>query len=101
MASNGEDARPAGGQRGIVTVFSTASAGASLNGRTLRQASFVGDDHLDPLLEATAQAVEESSVNAMVAARDMCGERGRCVKAIPYAKLAALLRRFGRYRLPR
>ena len=88
------------GSGDIFVAFSTANADA-LHDRDLQQASFIGNDHLDPLFEATVQAVEESIVNAMVAARDMCGERGRCVKAIPHAELTALLKRFGRYQPPR
>lgn len=88
------------GSGDIFIAFSTANADA-LHDRTLQQASFVGNDHLDGLFEATVQATEEAIVNAMVAARDMCGEGGRCVKAIPHAELVKLLKRFGRYRPPR
>lgn len=88
------------GSGDIFIAFSTANPDA-LHDRSLQQASFIGNDHLDPLFEATVQAVEESIVNAMVAARDMCGEQDRCVKAIPHAELVALLKRFGRYHPPR
>ena len=62
--------------------------------------NFIGNDHIDPLFEATVQAAEEAIVNAMIAAKDMCGEGGHCAKAIPHAELVALLRRFGRYQPP-
>ncbi|HEX7112951.1 MAG TPA: P1 family peptidase [Mizugakiibacter sp.] len=88
------------GSGDIFIAFSTANADA-LHDRTLQQASFIGNDHLDGLFEATVQATEESIVNAMVAARDMCGEGGHCVRAIPHAALVRLLKRFGRYQPPR
>ena len=34
--------------------------------------------------------------NAMVAARDMKGDRGRLVKALPHAELREVLQRYGR-----
>ena len=87
------------GSGDIFLAFSTANA-AALQNRPLQQASFVGNHYVDPLFEATVQAVDESVVNAMVAARDMCGEDGHCAEAIPHAPLISLLKRFGRYAKP-
>lgn len=42
---------------------------------------------LDPLIEATAEAVEESILNALVAAETMHGYRGRTVYALPHDAL--------------
>jgi D-aminopeptidase len=72
-----------------------------MHDRPLQQAEFVGNDHLDPLFEGTVDATEEAIVNAMIAAQDMCGEAGRCVRAIPHAKLVELLKHFRRYQPPR
>jgi D-aminopeptidase len=41
----------------------------------------------DPLIEATAEAVEESILNALTAAEDMRGYRGRSVRALPIERL--------------
>ncbi|MFM2183587.1 MAG: hypothetical protein RJB61_1881 [Actinomycetota bacterium] len=41
-------------------------------------------DHLTPLFEAVAEAVEEAVWNALVAATTMIGQRGRTVHAIPH-----------------
>jgi D-aminopeptidase len=87
------------GSGDIFVAFSTANAEA-LRDRPLQQASFIGNDHLDGLFEATAQATEEAIVNAMVAARDMRGDGGHYAKAIPHAALIRLLKRFGRYQPP-
>ncbi len=87
------------GSGDLFIAFSTANA-AALHDRPLQQASFIGNDHLDGLFEATAQAAEESIVNAMVAARDMQGDGGHYAKAISHPQLIALLKRFGRYQPP-
>ena len=87
------------GSGDIFVAFSTANAQA-LHDTPLQQASFIGNDHVDPLFEATAQAAEESIVNAMIATRDMQGDGGHYAKAIPHAELIKLLKRFGRYEPP-
>ncbi|TPG11085.1 S58 family peptidase [Rhodanobacter glycinis] len=87
------------GSGDIFVAFSTANADA-LRDQPLQQASFIGNDHLDGLFEATAQAAEEAIVNAMIAARDMQGDGGHYARAIPHAALVKLLKRFNRYRPP-
>lgn len=84
------------GSGDIFIAFSTANADP-YKGGTLGQASYVGNDDLDALFEATVQATEEAIVNAMVAARDMQGEGGHYAKAIPHQDLVRLLKRYGRY----
>ncbi len=88
------------GSGDIFIAFSTANAGA-LHDKPVQQMSFIGNDHIDPLFEATAQAAEESIVNAMIAARDMRGEDGHYAKAISHPALIKLLKRFNRYQPPR
>lgn len=83
------------GSGDIFVAFSTANAGA-LDGGVLEQATFLGNDQMDPLFEATVQATEEAITNAMVAARDMQGNDGHYAKAIDHAALVKVLRRFGR-----
>ena len=87
------------GSGDLFVAFSTANRDA-VKDQPLQSAQFVGNDHLDPLFEATAQATEEAIVNAMVAARDMTGENGHYAKAIPQAALVALLKRFDRWQPP-
>jgi len=83
------------GSGDIFVAFSTANS-AALSGQRIAQASFVGNDWLDPLFEATVQATEEAIVNALVAARDMRGTEGRYAKALDHEALVALLKRYGR-----
>ncbi len=84
------------GSGDIFIAFSTANTDA-LKGKPLEQASFIGNDYLDPLFAATVQATEEAIVNAMVAARDMSGQSGIVAKALPHDQLVRLLKQFHRY----
>jgi D-aminopeptidase len=83
------------GSGDIFVAFSTANA-AALGGAELAQSISLGNDSLDPLFEATAQATEEAIVNAMVAARDMQGNAGHYAKAVPHAQLLRVLGQYGR-----
>jgi D-aminopeptidase len=87
------------GSGDIFIAFSTANHDA-FAGPARRQASFIDNDRLDPVFEATVQATEEAIVNAMVAARDMVGTEGRHAEALPHDRLVALLRRYNRYEPP-
>ena len=88
------------GSGDIFLAFSTANADPNKDG-TIGTVSYIGNDDLDSLFEATVQATEEAIVNAMVAARDMRGEAGHYARAIPHKELVRLLKRFGRYSRPR
>ena len=88
------------GSGDIFIAFSTANA-PGLEDQPLAEASFVANDAIDPLFEATVQATEEAIVNAMVAARDMRGQDGHYAKALPHADLIRLLKKYGRYAPPR
>ena len=84
------------GSGDIFIAFSTANKDA-MKDEGLQSAQFVGNDHIDPLFAATAQATEEAIVNAMVAAKDMQGDGGHYAKAIPHAELVTVLKKFNRY----
>jgi D-aminopeptidase len=75
--------------------FSTANA-AALSGTALAQSTSLGNGELDPLFLATVEATEEAIVNALVAARDMHGNDGTFVPALPHAELVRLLQKYGR-----
>ena len=87
------------GSGDIFLAFSTANTPA-LASTEMAQMSFLVNDRMDSLLEATVQAVEEAIVNAMVAAKDMQGTKGHYAKAIPHDELVALMKKFGRYTAP-
>jgi D-aminopeptidase len=58
----------------------------------------LNDAHCDALHEAAVQAVEESVINAMIAAESVptCKPFGHVLEAIDHAQLLALMRRYGR-----
>ncbi len=88
------------GSGDIFVAFSTANA-KSMAGTQMHAAEFVDNGSLDVLFEATVQATEEAIVNALVAARDMEGNGGHAVKALPHDALVQLLARYGRGTTPR
>jgi D-aminopeptidase len=88
------------GSGDIFVAFSTANA-KSMAGTQIHAAEFVDNGSLDVLFEATVQATEEAIVNALVAARDMEGNGGHAVKALPHDTLVQLLARYGRGTTPR
>jgi D-aminopeptidase len=84
------------GSGDIFIAFSTANAPAANADRGLQQVSFVPNDQLDGLFEATVLAVEESIVNAMVAARTMTGIDGNALVAVDHERLQKILARYNR-----
>jgi D-aminopeptidase len=54
------------------------------------------NDEINPLFDATVQAVEEAIINAMVAAETMEGINGNKAYALPQQKVMSLLRKYGR-----
>lgn len=56
----------------------------------------LANDAISPLFDATVLATEEAIINAMVAARDMKGDRGHVVKAIDHDELRRVLRQYNR-----
>jgi D-aminopeptidase len=92
LARNGSYSGDGSGD--LFLAFSTANPGvsqvASFDLRTL------ANGQLNPLFLATVQGVEESIVNAMVAAETMTGVKGRTVPAIDTGELRKILQRFDR-----
>jgi D-aminopeptidase len=92
LARNGSYSGDGSGD--LFLAFSTANARVSqvesFDVRTL------ANGQLNPLFLATVQGVEESIVNAMVAAETMTGVRGRTVPAIDTGELRKILKRFDR-----
>jgi D-aminopeptidase len=54
------------------------------------------NEHMDPLIEGAAEAVEESILNALTAAEAMTGFQGHQAHAIPLDELERVMRRHGR-----
>jgi len=93
IARNGSIASNGSGD--IFIAFSTANPNAGQSGPAT-QVAMLSNDNMSGLFQATVEATEEAVVNAMVAAREMKGDRGHLVKALPHDELREVLRRYGR-----
>ena len=94
LARNGSYAGNGSGD--IFIAFSTANDSASsVKPSTLRA---LGNDQMDALFLATVQAVEESVINALVAAETMTGHKGARAVAIDHKALQRVLKEYGRLR---
>ena len=88
------------GSGDIFIAFSTANAGADDGNWAVEtgepaQVGRLRSAALNPLFEATVQGVEESVVNALVAAETMTGADYWTVSALPHKQLQDVLRRHG------
>jgi D-aminopeptidase len=92
LARNGSYAGDGSGD--LFLAFSTANPAANqVSSFELRA---LANSQLNPLFLATVQSVEESIINAMVAAETMTGVNGKTVPAIDTGELIKILKRFDR-----
>jgi D-aminopeptidase len=77
------------GSGDLFIAFSTANSGAA-EAQGERQVRMLANDAMDPLFQATVEAVEEAIVNSMVAADTMTGQQKRTVQSLPHDRLRAL-----------
>ncbi|HEX7173344.1 MAG TPA: P1 family peptidase [Candidatus Limnocylindria bacterium] len=64
--------------------------------RTTVGLRMVVDDHINPLLEAVAEATEEAITNALLAAETMTGRDGITAHALPHDRLRSVMQAHGR-----
>jgi D-aminopeptidase len=88
------------GSGDIFIAFSTANPGAddgnwATDAAKPAQIERLRSEALNPLFAATVQGVEESVVNALIAARTMTGADYWTVSALPHDQLQDVLRRHG------
>jgi L-aminopeptidase/D-esterase-like protein len=81
----------------IFVAFSTANPGAFKRQGT-KTLKMMPNDAMDPLFAAVIQSVEESVLNALVAAETMTGINGNTVHALPHGRLREVLRKYNRLR---
>lgn len=85
------------GSGDIFLAFSTANANAAHGDEMgLSNIQTLSNDHIDPILFATAYATEEAIINALIAAGDMKGYNGVDIKALPHQELKRLLHEYNR-----
>ncbi|HTU47614.1 MAG TPA: P1 family peptidase [Bryobacteraceae bacterium] len=82
------------GSGDLFLAFSTAEHITSTEG--VSNIRMLGNDSMNPLFEATAQATEEAIVNAMVAADTMTGIDGHTVIGLPHEQLTRSLKKYNR-----
>ncbi len=83
------------GSGDIFIAFSTANEGAN-QARSGISLDTISNEDMNPLFIATIQAVEEAITNALVAGREMTGNRGNTVSAIDHERLRSILREHNR-----
>ena len=93
LARNGSYAGNGSGD--LFIAFSTANAGA-VQINSANNATYLGNELLNALFLATVEATEEAIVNALIAARDLSGQDGHRVLAIPHEELRAVLKQYNR-----
>jgi D-aminopeptidase len=79
----------------IFIAFSTANPGAFKRQGT-KTLKMLPNDAMDPLFTGVIQSVEESVLNALVAADTMTGINGNTVHALPHDRLREVLRKYNR-----
>jgi L-aminopeptidase/D-esterase-like protein len=92
LARNGSYSGDGSGD--LFLAFSTANATVSQN--QAYDVRVLANGQMNPLFLATVQSVEESIVNALVAAETMTGLNGTTVPAIDTTELKKILKRFNR-----
>lgn len=79
----------------IFITFSTANPNAAKrNG--ISKLEMLPNDQINPLFEGTVFATEEAILNALVAAKTMCGINNNTVHALPHERLQQVLGKYNR-----
>lgn len=86
------------GSGDIFLAFSTANEDAY--SYTTSTITLLGDERMDPLYRAVADAVEEAVLNALCGAESMVGKDFNQYFALPGEQVTAILKRHGKYRAP-
>ena len=87
--------RGSNGSGDIFLAFSTANSKA-FNRKNSGTVKTFPNDKISPLFEATVQVVEESIINAMIAAETMEGINNNKAYALPHGKLMEILKKYNR-----
>jgi L-aminopeptidase/D-esterase-like protein len=84
------------GSGDIFIAFSTANRFDRQEKPVERSIRWHDPGRMDPLFQATVEAVEEAVLNAMMKAETMTGVNNRTVEALPYDRLRDALKKYGR-----
>lgn len=83
------------GSGDIFIAFSTANPKAAAS-ENLAQLTMLPNERMGALFDATVQSVEESIINAIVAAETMTGVDGHKVVALPHDRVREVLKKYNR-----
>ena len=83
------------GSGDIFIAFSTANPGAAARDED-QEVRMLPNDQMSGLFEATAQATEESILNALVAAETMTGKNNTTVYELPEERTLEILKKYNR-----
>jgi D-aminopeptidase len=76
-------------------IFLAFSSGNRVpNGALQADLRMLGTDQMTPLFRAAAEATEEAILNALTAAEDMTGQKGRFAPALPLERLKEIMARY-------
>jgi len=85
------------GSGDIFLAFSTANPNAARGDeKGLTKLQSMDNEHIDPLLFASAYSTEEAIINSLVAAEDMVGHKDISIKALPHDELQNIMRKYNR-----
>lgn len=84
------------GSGDIFLAFSTANENAYTT--TVSSIQLLGDDMMDPIYNAVAEAVEEAILNALFAAETMIGKEHNKFTALPHDQVISILDKHGKIR---
>ncbi len=79
------------GSGDLFVAFSTANAGVASPKKPTHSVQTIPNDRLDPIFDASVQAVEEAIINSMVASQEMTGINDHKIMALPHDRVRALL----------
>ncbi len=98
LARTGSTSRHGSGD--FVLAFSTANTIPHYPEEPTYPMTHLADTHLNPLITATVEAVEEAILNALTMARTVVGRDGRRAEAISLSRLTSLLQASSRPAIP-
>jgi D-aminopeptidase len=81
----------------LVLAFSTANLIPRISEEHAFQLTILRDIHLDPIFEATIEAVEEAVLNSLFAATTMVGRDNHVSHAMPLDRVGDLLRQWRKF----
>jgi D-aminopeptidase len=94
LARTGATARTGSGD--LFLAFSTANVVPHYPEARTFSATVLDQNHINPVFDATEDAVDEAVINALLAGRTMVGRDGNTVYGLPHDRVLQIMHRYGR-----